>query len=252
MLATKIFQRHSFNCGKTYSYLVLKPLLTKLQVQNAPMNAFISFFVLVFSVVLHEIGHGYAALRLGDRTAQRLGRLTLNPISHIDPFLTIILPAVLFFSGAPMLGGAKPVPVNPSNFFGVSPRRGMLIVAAAGPAVNFLLVAIALAGLHLIPNHNLNLFNTFLLYVVLINAILGMFNCLPIPPLDGSKILAGLLPREQAYQFMRIERFGFFILLFVIFTGIHHPILNMGFVWIANLLPQDLIVLLNQNRGVLF
>ena len=208
----------------------------------------VPFVVVILSVVLHEIGHGYMALRLGDTTAQRLGRLTLNPIPHIDPFYTILLPLILHFSGSPVVfGSAKPVPVNPGQFDNVSPRKGMMLVAAAGPAVNFALVGISLVILHIMNNQSLHLGNFFLVEMVMINAVLGLFNLFPVPPLDGSKIIAGLLPKDLAFRFMRIERFGFFILALVLLTGIHRPFLEGGMDFIFNLLPRDLFAALHQD-----
>ena len=221
------------------------PLLTNHFIHNHSMNfnefliTAIPLVVVVFSVVLHEIGHGYAALKLGDTTAQGLGRLTLNPIPHIDPIYTVILPLVLHFSGSPVVfGAAKPVPINPYRFDSVSPRKGMMLVAAAGPAVNFALAAFAMAILHLLGWQNSDMVITFLLQMVFINSILGLFNLLPIPPLDGSKVLAGFLPKAMADQFMRIERFGFIILFAVLLTGIHRPFIDVGIKIIFQLLPM--------------
>ena len=199
----------------------------------------IGLTVLVFSVVLHELGHGYAALKLGDPTAQRLGRLSLNPISHIDLFHTIILPFVLFYSCGVALGGAKPVPVNPHQFTHASPRRGMMLVAAAGPAVNFVLAGIGIILLHVLPRSLPPVLFQFSFALTYINAILGLFNLLPIPPLDGSRVVAGLLPREQAATYMSIERYGLFILLGVVLTGIHVPLLNAGLQFLNLFLPTN-------------
>ena len=207
---------------------------------NELLMTAIPFVVVVFSVVLHEIGHGYAALKLGDTTAQRLGRLTLNPIPHIDPIYTVILPLVLHFSGSPVVfGAAKPVPVNPQQFDVASPRKGMMLVAAAGPAVNFALAAFAIVFLNVMDQQNSPMVQLFLLQMVLINAVLGLFNLLPIPPLDGSKILAGLLPKELAYQFMRLERFGFIILFAVLLTGLHRPVIKVGLNFVFQWLPKN-------------
>lgn len=197
----------------------------------------ISFAILIFSVVLHELGHGYAALWLGDNTAKRLGRLSFNPIPHIDIFYTILLPAFLYWTGAPILGGAKPVPVQPQQFMGVSPRKGMMLVAAAGPAVNFVLAAAGLAFLHLAPSTAPKILFSSALALAFINFVLGMFNLMPIPPLDGSKVIAGLIPKEAAYAYMKLERFGFIILLAVVLTGVHRPLLNLGLQFFKMLLP---------------
>jgi Zn-dependent protease len=203
-------------------------------------EAVIPYLVLVFSVVLHELGHGYAALALGDTTAQRMGRLTVNPIPHVDPFYTLIMPMVLTFMGLPPLGGARPVPVDPRQFRGASPRRGMLLVAAAGPMVNFALLLVSALLLHLGISAMPRLLIVFLFWTFVINAILGLFNLIPIPPLDGSKILAGVLPREQALSFMRIDRLGLVILIVMMMTGIHDIALNWVLSSLSHILPAEL------------
>lgn len=157
----------------------------------------------IFSVVLHELGHGYAALALGDSTAKQQNRLSLNPIHHIDPIYTILMPiALLMLFGTP-LGAAKPVPVNPNYFKFTSARRGMMLVAAAGPLVNFTLCLLALFLIFL-GQENHHLLTKYLLFqFFIVNAILMSLNLIPIPPLDGSKILFGLLPRHLALKLMR-------------------------------------------------
>ena len=194
--------------------------------------------ILIFSVILHELGHGYAALALGDHTAKQQRRLSLNPIHHIDPFLTIIMPCIFVFLGLPPLGGAKPVPVNPNFFRYTSARRGMMLVAAAGPLVNFALCAAALILIYLGQSFQSDFIKIVLFYTLLINAILGAFNLFPIPPLDGSKILIGILPRAQALKFAIIERYGFFILIFLVITNALTPILNAVFNFSIDLLPD--------------
>lgn len=178
----------------------------------------IRILILLFSVIVHEVMHGVAALRFGDRTAERAGRLTLNPIPHIDPIGTILLPGLLIFSGSPILfGWAKPVPVNPLNFSNI--RKGELVVAAAGVLSNFGLAIISALLYHLLntlPNSSILLLGSFK-YAVLINLVLGVFNLLPIPPLDGSRILLSQLPYKLAREFEKLERYGIFILLFLMF-----------------------------------
>lgn len=179
--------------------------------------------ILLFSVVLHEVMHGVAALYYGDRTAQVAGRLTLNPIPHIDPIGTVLLPLLLVISGSRVLfGWAKPVPVNPLNFSNI--RQGEFVVSMAGIAVNF---TIALAGaliFHLIQGFIPEILLTqpllisLLKFAVHINLILGFFNLLPIPPLDGSKVLMALLPPHLASQFAQLEKYGIFILIFLWFV----------------------------------
>jgi Zn-dependent protease len=201
--------------------------------------------ILIFSVILHELGHGYAALALGDHTAKQQNRLSLNPIHHIDPFLTIIMPCLFVFLGLPPLGGAKPVPVNPNYFRFTSARRGMMLVAFAGPLVNFTLCLVSLILIYVGQSFQSDFVKIILFYTLLINAILGAFNLFPIPPLDGSKILIGILPRAQALKFAIIERYGFFILIFLVITNALTPILNIVFKFSIGLLPDHYLPQVN-------
>lgn len=175
----------------------------------------LSIIILLFSVIIHEVMHGVAALRFGDHTAEQAGRLTLNPIPHIDLFGTILLPALLIFTGSPILfGWAKPVPVNPLNFSNL--RRGELFVSAAGILANFgLAVGAALLYhfLNALPQTFPAIVGTLLRFTVTINLVLGVFNLFPIPPLDGSKILLSQLPLNLARSYQKIEPYGFLILL---------------------------------------
>ncbi len=186
--------------------------------------------ILLFSVIIHEIAHGWVALKCGDPTARDAGRLTFNPIPHIDPFMTILLPALLIFSGSGfIIGGAKPVPVNPYNF-----RRGEkdnMLVAFAGPASNILLSLIAfiisLLVVLLYNSTGASVFMSvirFLNIIIFLNLILANFNLLPIPPLDGSHILAYFLKGEAKYTYLRLNRYGFMILIGIIFLGSYLPI----------------------------
>lgn len=174
--------------------------------------------ILIISVVIHEVAHGYMANYLGDPTARLQGRLTMNPIPHIDPIGSIVVPGLLALSGTGVIfGWAKPVPYNPHN---IANRYGNALVAAAGPAVNFLLAAVAGAILQLTAVTAGSALGMFLLGVILINVVLGVFNLVPIPPLDGSKILFDFLPARFNYIRDNIERYGFVILLIVIFSGL--------------------------------
>ncbi len=170
--------------------------------------------ILVFgSVVLHEIAHGYAAWRLGDPTARMQGRLTLNPLAHIDLFGTILVPLMLSFTGGPVLGWAKPVPFNPTYFR--DPKRDIMITGAAGPAANFAVAlgaAILIRALHIVMPATGFLFY-ILVTLCVVNVYLGLFNLIPIPPLDGSRVAIGLMPSEWVTPYLRLERFGFLILL---------------------------------------
>lgn len=177
----------------------------------------LSILILLFSVILHEVMHGVMALRFGDTTAQRAGRLTLNPIPHIDLFGTILLPGLLILTGSPILfGWAKPVPVNPLNFTNL--RKGELLVSGAGILSNFALSLFAAFSYHLlsvIPDMP-TLILSLLHFTVVINLVLGVFNLIPVPPLDGSKILLSQLPYNLAKQYQKIEPYGFFILLILL------------------------------------
>lgn len=178
--------------------------------------------ILLFSVILHEVMHGWAALRFGDYTAERAGRLTLNPLPHIDPIGTILVPAILIippilFGGSPgfIIGWAKPVPVNPLNFRDL--RRGELIVSAAGVLINFGLAVAAALIFHLVKGSGNLPVSSLLLFAVNINLILAIFNSLPIPPLDGSKMVMSFLPPKLAASYAQLERYGLLILLFLLF-----------------------------------
>lgn len=159
--------------------------------------------------------HGIMALKFGDHTAENAGRLTLNPIPHIDLFGTILLPALLIFTGSPVLfGWAKPVPVNPLNFSNL--KKGELFVSAAGILSNFGLAISAALIFHLLeaaPFVFPSLIGSLLHFTVLINLVLGVFNLFPIPPLDGSKVLMSQLPYNLARQYQKLEQYGFFILI---------------------------------------
>ncbi len=190
----------------------------------------LSIIILLFSVIIHEVMHGIVALKFGDHTAERAGRLTLNPLPHIDLFGTILLPGLLILTGSPILfGWAKPVPVNPLNFSNL--RRGELFVATAGILANFGLAIAAAIIFHILnalPQNFPALIGALLRFTVLINLVLGIFNLFPIPPLDGSKILLSQLPYNLAKSYQRIEPYGFLILLILLMIPIGGTSLLQG------------------------
>ena len=178
--------------------------------------------VLLFSMVAHEYAHGYAALKNGDMTAYQLGRLTWNPAKHIDPFMTIILPLLLYISGAPILGGAKPVPVNPRNYRNF--KKGDIIVSLAGIATNLVIAVICVPLIiltHVIGSQSellaapASIFQLMLIAGIQINVVLAAFNLLPLPPLDGSHVMKYLLPPAWSLSYQRLGRYGL-ILVFVL------------------------------------
>lgn len=186
------------------------------------MTLLMLFIILIFSVILHECAHGLAAERCGDSTARQAGRITLNPIPHLDPIGSILIPGIMILmslvTGSGFIfGWAKPVPINPYNLN--DPKRDMMWVGLAGPATNFA-VALFLALVFRLLAVSASLGAVILFYGITINLILGFFNLIPIPPLDGSRILTGLLPEEYAYKLSRIEPFGFIILIILFISGI--------------------------------
>jgi Zn-dependent protease len=186
------------------------------------LEAALMAVVLLFSVIVHEVAHGYVALLNGDPTARMLGRLTLNPAPHIDMIGSILVPGLLLLSGSSFLiGWAKPVPVNPLNFRNY--RWGEFAVSAAGPLSNLVLAAIFSGVLRLgVENPGLSQLAS---YGVMINILLALFNLIPIPPLDGSHILALALPRELARLYGHLQPVGMVIIIILMFTGILWKIL---------------------------
>jgi len=221
-------------------------------VNDANLIQTILIYVLpvLFAITVHEAAHGYAARHFGDNTAAMMGRLTLNPLKHIDPVGTVLMPLLLYFatSGAFLFGYAKPVPVQFDRLR--NPKRDMVWVALAGPASNFLQAL--LWALFLIVLALLGIDERFFVQMaragVLVNLVMWAFNLFPLPPLDGGRILVGLLPWKQAQAVSRIEPYGFFIVMALVIAGVVsafwlRPLMALGY-WIINLLLSPLALLM--------
>jgi Zn-dependent protease len=216
----------------------------------------IAYFILLFAITIHESAHGWAALKFGDPTAYNLGRVTLNPIPHIDPIGTLILPLIMMITSIPFIGWAKPVPVNPLNLR--NPRRDNLWISAAGPLSNLTAGAVFLIGIVFLKSlnpsivyflrsfifaqksfaggfHPLGGLALILFYGALINILLAIFNMIPIPPLDGSGVLTGFLSDEAAEKYDRIRPFGFLIILGLLFIGFLNLIFIPIYILIATI-----------------
>jgi Zn-dependent protease len=204
---------------------------------------FIDLSVLLFSLTVHEMAHAWTADRAGDPTARRLGRVSMNPLVHADPIGTILFPLIAMISGAPLIGWAKPVPVNTRALR--SPRRDYVLIAAAGPASNLGLAVAAAVGLMLLPvspqalgEANVSVpIARILSQLVQLNVLLAVFNMVPIPPLDGGNVLAGLLPRSAASVFNQIRPYGFVLLYALILSNGFRLIVVPPYEFILSWLP---------------
>ena len=201
---------------------------------------------LIFAITVHEAAHGWVADRLGDDTARSLGRITLNPLKHIDLFGTVILPAVMFAFTGFMFGWAKPVPINPKNLH--RPRRDMALVAAAGPGANLVMALlwalVALAAVRILQiSPAIGMPLVFMGAAgVFINVLLMALNLLPVPPLDGGRVVTGLLPDNLAAVFMKLEPFGLPIMIVLLLTGVLSSFLTPVMLATIELLPASSIV----------
>ena len=206
---------------------------------------FISFIVLLFSLTVHEMAHAWTADRLGDPTARLLGRVSLNPLVHADPVGTVLFPLIAMITGAPLIGWAKPVPVNVRQLR--HHRRDYVLVAAAGPASNLVMAVTAGCLLAVLPisPQTLDATNvsaplaTFLSQAMRLNVLLAVFNMIPIPPLDGGNVLAGLLPNHLAGIFNQIRPYGFILLYALILTGGFDALVVPPYRFILSWLPTQ-------------
>lgn len=189
-----------------------------------PAQIFIGFTVLLFSLTVHEAAHAWSAWKLGDPTARDLGRVSLNPVVHIDPIGTILFPLLAMVANAPVLGWAKPVPVDPRRL--THWRRDHMLIAAAGPASNLLIAVVAALTLQVLPDASAQGFSVvepvamMCQAAVMLNIILAVFNLVPVPPLDGGNVLRGLLHGRPAELFDRVRPYGFFLLYALMLTGV--------------------------------
>lgn len=187
----------------------------------------IGLLVLIFSLSVHEAAHAWSASQLGDDTAKRLGRVTLNPVVHVDPIGTLLLPVIAMVSGAPLIGWAKPTPVNTRNMR--QPRRDSILVTAAGPTSNMLIALVASGAAKAGLGAGGEWLSLLLTQALILNVLLAVFNMLPLPPLDGGQILMALLPPRVAAQLGFLYEYGFLILLGLLVSGVLFSVIGPPF-----------------------
>lgn len=182
------------------------------------LAAAVGFGVLLISLTIHEAAHAWSADKLGDPTARMLGRVSLNPLVHIDWIGTVLLPLIAIYSGLPLIGWAKPVPVNTRNLR--KPRRDFMFIAAAGPISNLLQAVVWAIALRMLSVNADHVALDFLRSAVFINLLLAFFNLIPVPPLDGGNVMLGLLPPRLAVPYSQLRQYGFLVLYALMFTGV--------------------------------